>query len=670
MIHLVFVCAGLLVAQVGDRTNSAHDLKTYAALKVKAGKDPQSQVKLALWCEAHGLDPERLKHLAQAVLTDPQNVTARGLLGLLAFAGRWESPERIRERITGDADRAARLADYQGRRAKLAAKQLSIQKVAERYKQNGQPEASDTARFKGDRELAQAHANLGLWCERNNLKPEAIAHFTTAVHLDPYRETTWKHLGCVKRNGGWINAEQAVADEKEEREQRRANRHWEPLLKKWKNGLSDSSASHRAEVEDYLATVTDARAVPAILKIFPPGGSEDRQDHLVTLLGQIDDPRSSRALADLAVSTRFATIRQAAIEILKKRPPRDYAGPLVEMIRGKIGYHIVPVQGPGSTGGLILDTPRIHMILTYDAPAVFQPAWSFRGYAGYDANGLPVIVQGQELDRMSRDPNPYNVAAKIHEIEVRTANLIAQANLKADVVRQRMAADLNAIAMANDQAAEHNTRIAPVLQLAAGAPADLGDDEEAWHVWWYDSLGYSYQSPPQVTVFQNATPYQLPPPYITTCFVVGTPVYTLDGTRPIEAIQVGDQVLSQDGHTGTLSFQPVLFLHHNPPGKTLRVSLANGDSLVCSVYHRFWRAGQGWVMARELRPGDTLRSLGGLAQVAAVEADSVRPLYNLDVAGSRSFFVGTSNVLVHDNTLPDHRLKPFDASPVTGSEDH
>ena len=205
----------------------------------------------------------------------------------------------------------------------------------------------------------------------------------------------------------------------------------------------------------------------------------------------------------------------------------------------------------------------------------------------------------------------------------------------------------------------------PGAQGGRGArPADLKDNEEGWHVWWYDTLGYSYQSPPQVTLVQNASPSQLPPPYITTCFVAGTPVRTLDGPRPIEAIQVGDQVLSQDATTGALGFQSVVFLHHNPPGKTLRVSLSNGESLVCSVYHRFWRANLGWTMARDLNSGDALRTLGGLVRVAKVEADSVQPLYNLDVSGPRSFFVGTSDVLVHDNTLPDHRLKPFDALPV------
>ena len=64
-----------------------------------------------------------------------------------------------------------------------------------------------------------------------------MAHFTTAVHLDPSRESSWRHLGYVKRNGRWISPEQAAAEAKDDREQRQANRHWEPLLRKWKGWL-------------------------------------------------------------------------------------------------------------------------------------------------------------------------------------------------------------------------------------------------------------------------------------------------------------------------------------------------------------------------------------------------------------------------------------------------
>src|SRR5271154_5799505 len=83
MLHVALLCASLLVTQAGDPAASTGDIKTYEALKAKAGKGPQAQVSLALWCEAQGLNAERVKHLAQAMLSDPKNVTARGLMGLI-----------------------------------------------------------------------------------------------------------------------------------------------------------------------------------------------------------------------------------------------------------------------------------------------------------------------------------------------------------------------------------------------------------------------------------------------------------------------------------------------------------------------------------------------------------------------------------------------------------
>ena len=253
------------------------------------------------------------------------------------------------------------------------------------------------------------------------------------------------------------------------------------------------------------------------------------------------------------------------------------------------------------------------------------------------------------------------MAAKIREIEVRTANMLTEAALAAQV---EMEADINVIKLMNDQAHADNAGVVPLLESAAGAPASvLGEDEDAWRGWWFDTLGYSYQASPKPTFTQDVAANYFPYS-IRTCFAAGTAVHTLDGTRPIEAIEAGDQVISQDATTGALSFEPVVFVHRNPPAKTLRLTCSDGQYVVCSVYHRFWRANLGWAQARELKPGDSLRALTGVVQVKSIEPDTVQPLYNLDVGGSRTFFVGGTTLLVHDNTLPDHRLQPFDALPV------
>ena len=63
-----------------------------------------------------------------------------------------------------------------------------------------------------------------------------------------------------------------------------------------------------------------------------------------------------------------------------------------------------------------------------------------------------------------------------------------------------------------------------------------------------------------------------------------------------------------------------------------------------------------------LQDGKALQApLGGTARVASVSPGDVRPVFNLDVARYRTFFVGRSDALVHDNAPPDPHQKPFDA---------
>ena len=150
----------------------------------------------------------------------------------------------------------------------------------------------------------------------------------------------------------------------------------------------------------------------------------------------------------------------------------------------------------------------------------------------------------------------------------------------------------------------------------------------------------------------------LPVPHAA-CFAAGTLVQTIDGPQPIESIRVGDQVLSQGTSTGQLAFQPVVATHRNRPTRTLRIAIG-GESIVATGIHRFWKAGKGWTMARELKAGDRLRMVGGTVEIESIETDKTQPVYNLDVAENRDFFVGTKGLLVHDFSFVQPVLEPFD----------
>lgn len=660
--HLAVLCASLLASSPASATPpAATERQQYEAAKASAGKDADAHVKLALWCETHGLNAEHTKHLAIAVLLNPNHARARGLLGLVAHGGAWLAPDRIRAKLNADELLTAKLAQYNARRAELDALVSYERERLERSRSERNWVKERIAQRRLDQKLVPAHVKLGMWCEQAGLKAEAVAHFTAAAQLDPFHDATWKHLGYVKHHGRWLSHEQIAAEEREALAQRQADRHWEPILKRWKERLADP---HRAgEAKAQLAHLTEPRAVPAIVRVFGHMVSAE-EPPAVRLLRQINDPASTNALASLAIYHPDTAVQKASVAVLRSREPRDFVGSLVEMIRDPITYVFKPVLGPGSTGKLVVDSPRYHIERTYEAPPAFQLGSTFSGFVGCDANGVFVVAQGIELSHLraiERRKAYGDEIAEIRAIEARTAELVARANFTAAALQQRLAADVQDIEIYNASAAFSRERVIPVLEGATGADG-IKSDEDSWRVWWYDRIGYRYEPPPPVSITDNLAPVSYVP-YFTTCFVAGTPVQTLDGPRAIETLRVGDQVLNQSETTGALSFQPVVGIHHNEPDQTLRISLDDGAVLTSSVYHRFWRAGKGWTMARELKHDDTLRTLRGLRRVVSIISAPSAPLFNIDVAENHTFFVGKSSVLVHDNSLPNPRLQPFDSVP-------
>ena len=138
-------------------------------------------MKLALWCEAHGLTAERTKHLALAMLTDPTNAAARGLLGLVLYQGKWQRPEDVSRRVHDDPARQAILKEYLNRRART-------------------PDTPD------------GHWKLALWCDQNGLKEQSAVHLRRVVKLDPRREAAWRRLGFKKQGSQWVKPELAAAE--------------------------------------------------------------------------------------------------------------------------------------------------------------------------------------------------------------------------------------------------------------------------------------------------------------------------------------------------------------------------------------------------------------------------------------------------------------------------
>ncbi len=285
-----------------------------------------------------------------------------------------------------------------------------------------------------------------------------------------------------------------------------------------------------------------------------------------------------------------------------------------------------------------------------------------------DAAALGGMLQAQQM-AAQRD---LQLAGEIQAIR--------QAN---QVLQQQLAMDVRFIEWTNEGINLTNGRVLPVLKAITGL--DLGTDREKWTTWWKEQLGYSSRPgrPVAKPTYQDQVTYArggevaISPSAeagatikeggtgpagsvsIRACFAAGTLVRTIEGPRPIQSIEVGDKVLCQDVSTGALEFQPVLATHRDEPASTFRIT-AGGESIVVTGLHRFWKAGKGWTMARDLKAGDRLRVLDGVVGIGLIEAAGAQPVYNLDVAENGDLFIGTGGLLVHDFGFVPAVPEPFD----------
>lgn len=260
--------------------------------------------------------------------------------------------------------------------------------------------------------------------------------------------------------------------------------------------------------------------------------------------------------------------------------------------------------------------------------------------------------------------NPNEVAAS-RDLEIGRRLERIQASVSS--AQQNLVRDVQQLEATNASIKQLNSQVMPVLNAVTGE--DFADRADDWKSWWADQRGLVYDVPstPRVKpVLTQVVPNSTQASISHSCFGAGTLVRTNKGLRPIESIQLGDQVLAQDTKSGRLFYTPVVAVFHNRPTSTFRVRLGN-ESVVATGIHRFWKAGAGWVMARDLKPGDPVRTLGGTVSVTSVETDEVQPVFNLEVADASSYFVSQTGVLVHDNSTVWPVAHPFDAAPVIAS---
>ncbi len=172
MFHFALLSCWLLMVVPGD-SPTPEELSAYESAAAKAGRDVVAHIRLASWCELHGMHVERHKHLGIALELAPDNPAVHGLLGQVSDGGEWRMPQAVVEDYKTDPKAKALLTTYRARREKIP-------------------------------DTAQAHWQLAEWCEENGLKAQAKAHLAAVIRLNPARGGL-EEVGLSKAEGSVVD---------------------------------------------------------------------------------------------------------------------------------------------------------------------------------------------------------------------------------------------------------------------------------------------------------------------------------------------------------------------------------------------------------------------------------------------------------------------------------
>ena len=146
------------------------------------------------------------------------------------------------------------------------------------------------------------------------------------------------------------------------------------------------------------------------------------------------------------------------------------------------------------------------------------------------------------------------------------------------------------------------------------------------------------------------------------CFVEGTLVLTENGLIPIENIEVGDYVWSENPKTGEIELKEVLNTFEKQVDTIVTITV-NGENIETTEAHLFYVENVGWVPASMLREGDILSLEDGRnVPIESIETTTYNHyinVYNFEVDDFHTYYVSNISVLTHNQT-PCQKLKRMD----------
>lgn len=483
------------------------------------------------------------------------------------------------------------------------------------------PRVAQYLKFRdGHEDTVDGQLAIAEWCRKRGLVEQERAHLTRVIELSPDHVEARTRLGFRRIDDRWLATEEVRESLDAMHEGRKSLAEWQPTMERILKGLHQRSELKRNAATAQLLEIMNPSAIAA-MEAMLSNDSEATAQLVVQAIGQMPENEASLALARQAIFSPWTTVRDAAAKQLQERPEDGY-----------VPSFLATLYTPAESRFLVS-----------------------RGQGGRIMYRHAFVREGQDENQLLVLDTEYR--------RVRRAGGSAEDSLERalDNARRSLATRELNLAAQNQQTVEMNKRIMSALSIATGQ--QLPATPEAWWDWWTQHNEVFSDGQKQTNAIARAETVSIVDRVPTgggqgtggghvtmDCLAAGTEVWTAAGPVAIDKIRVGDLVLAQDVESGELAYKPVLRTTVRPKSTLVQI-VASNETVQSSGGHPFFVSGEGWVKARDLKPGMELHGVGTTVRVQSVERVHAEETYNLIVADFNTYFVGDSKVLSHDNTV-------------------
>ena len=522
----------------------------------------------------------------------------------------------------------------------------------------------------------QKHFKLARWCTRHDFPVQARAHYYAALADSPNLAEARRALGHVQLGDQWIDQTDLKAAQQSARLMLQQLDEWVPKLNVIARTLQMGSASKKADALEELDKLDAVTALPA-LELFAVNLDDDIAMPLIRKIAGIRSREACRALVNIALAQPSSEARRKAADKIRNYPEHFYVPELLNMLSKEITVENRIVMQPD--GHISLTTLVSNELQNRKQQQRFEKhvqvisALSINHRASHQETTSADVTIWSVVLNIPKS-NPLHVGRRtVMEFNSAGSASLATVYVPPDVATSA-AQNLRQQGKRQEQHANQQNRLAnekmnPVFRLLRETTREsIGNEPESWWTWWSErSERYQMTKPTSYAYNQQREQIAITTQSYTSsstrsykdigkvftqqsCLVPGTLVQTQNGLVPIEKIQIGDLVLSQNPETAELALKPVVLTTLRPPKTTLKI-MTDDHTIEATGGHSWWVSGRGWTKSRELQPGMLLHTAAGNVEVREVEESlDMQPTHNLVVDQFHTYFVGPGRVLSYDNS--------------------